>query len=93
MIRIVDVPKGFVFPVTALWHAPVNKAEDLQDNLGLDDVAYDLASNDAVVGPYFYVGLGKGTACHVMQATIPQIPSSFCPHCGAHLQPGLQRRG
>ncbi len=84
MIRIVDVPEGFVFPVAVLWHAPVNKAEELQDSLGLDDMAYDLSSSDLVTGPYFYVGLGKGTACRVMQA-MPQIPSTFCPHCGGKL--------
>lgn len=88
MIRIVDVPEGFVFPVAAMWHAPVNKAEELQDNLGLDDIAYDLASSDAVVGPYFYVGLGNGTACHVMQAIRQMLDtpgSFFCPRCGEKL--------
>lgn len=84
-IRIVDVPEGFVFPTAALWHSPVNKAEELQDDLGLDDMAYDLASDDLVTGPYFYVGLGDGTACHVMQALPMVLTPNLCPHCGGKL--------
>lgn len=69
MIRIVDVPEDFVFPVPPLmWLAPVELPAGLPDSMGKDEVAYDLLSGSD--GHLYYVGLGDSTACYTSMVAV-----------------------
>lgn len=69
MIRIVDIPDDFVFPVPPLmWLAPVELPAGLPDSMGKDEVAYDLLSGSD--GHLYYVGLGDGTACYTSMVSL-----------------------
>lgn len=71
MIRIVDVPEDFVFPVSPImWRTPVELPAELPDDLKTNEVAYDLVT--AIDGHYYYVGLGGGTACHTKMIVMSQ---------------------
>ncbi len=81
MIRVVEVPADFEFPVNILWREPVELPTGLPDDFDVGHAAYDLLS-DGVDGSHFYVGLGDGKACRVRIS--PFTSQRVCPHCGFH---------